>query len=336
MVIDPKVQGDLDLLGRAFDIGFHHGDFACGGSGPTSDGRLLMQPHVREILYRQQAPAFEQVTAAQCPNYFSYSIDITVTTDNGVLSGTLTGKATHYENSEGGRIRQDVYVFAQAPAQDLSGRLGVRVNPARPWVARVGGQFKLGDDGTSQGQLFSSTDYTDVMLPSDCAIYDEGDGIYWPVPSPHNECGWLGAPRSSGSRMLTLDELRRLSDRMSSGHRKPLLLLAAALMGAAGALGAWRAAGAAPAGVRASAPVAARPTRSRRIRRSSRWWSSASRARWRRWRRAGSTRGRSSSAASRRRRWPSSPVTRAGRRSRASCAPTSRRSMRRTSATALA
>ena len=210
VVIDPKVQGDLDLLGRAFDIGFHHGDFACGGSGPTSDGRLLMQPHVREILYRQQAPAFEQVTAAQCPNYFSYSIDITVTTDNGVLSGTLTGEATHYENSEGGRIRQDVYVFAQAPAQDLSGRLGVRVNPARPWVARVGGQFKLGDDGTSQGQLFSSTDYTDVMLPSDCAIYDEGDGIYWPVPSPHNECGWLGAPRSSGSRMLTLDELRAL------------------------------------------------------------------------------------------------------------------------------
>ena len=180
--IDPNVVGDLELLGRAFKIGFHQGDFACGGAVPTTDGQLLIQPRVREIVLREQAPNFDGVPAAQCTNYFVYNSDITFTADDGTLSGTFTGEVVHYLDG--------VHVFAKAPALALGGALGVRVNPARPWVAQVAGQFTLGPDNAAKGHLFSATDYTDCAMP----LQDQGDGMFWPVPSADDQRGPPEAP----------------------------------------------------------------------------------------------------------------------------------------------
>jgi len=192
------VAGDLQILAQTTDVTFHHGEWSCSDPhGQTDDGNLHIEPRLAAVLLVTQEPTFAGTDPSACPAYVSYAVSMNLTADDGTIAGAFTGQAVHWTDG--------IYFTGSAPAQDLRGLLGVRANLSRARTATVWSTVTLTSAGPT-GSLLASTDYTDGRDPPQ----DQGDGMFWPSSSGDFGCGWLEAPQSPGSTMITLDAYRGL------------------------------------------------------------------------------------------------------------------------------
>jgi hypothetical protein len=90
----------------------------------------------------------------------------------------------------------------------FSGSLGIRVDPSRAHVGKIGGTIAL-EDPLLDSQLHTWVDYTDGSEP----FQDDGDGMFWPFDfqdmTGQRPCGWLG-PAGAQRAPISIDDFNDL------------------------------------------------------------------------------------------------------------------------------
>jgi hypothetical protein len=171
------VDEQLPLFEQTFEAPFHRGELSCAARPVSTDGHVQIHASLQRMEWEKFVPAAED---APCPTPASdllwYRAVITLTTDDGTLSGSFETKAAVKRVVPGTDEVKGLYFSASVPLSALSGSLGVRVDASRAHAGHLGIKIALGDTPWAS-EAFTLVDYTDGEEP----IQDQGDALFWPA-----------------------------------------------------------------------------------------------------------------------------------------------------------
>ena len=125
----------------------------------------------------------------------SYVVDVQVSASDGWIAGLFQAEFV--------RDGERLYGQAFEAAESVGGRLALRVDRARPHLARVTLSLEFSRSG-ARGVIDLATYYGDGLEPP----LDSGERLLWPASDGAACSGEVGSPDGSGSEWISIDAYR--------------------------------------------------------------------------------------------------------------------------------